>query len=247
MFVGVDRNDCEIREIYTPPNPVTEFFYHCGKDFHTERFKDLFVSKSTGSVTFIDGNLCTIYVYNGHWKKLKTMNANLIKRHKKGGQSQHRFERLAEISRSDYITYVVDNVNKLDQSDKNYVFGSRELKMMLLERKDLLVKLKTEDLYHTFNSQTIQDPYFRDLMTQKVFNQDSKVNEVVDLLSRGEVDYLTFSYSEETLHELEYIVNVSTDIEGPKVINLPSGHKHYAILKDYPVIGKLYVKTANVE
>lgn len=247
LFVGIDRNDCEIREAFSPPNPVTEFFYHCGKDFHTERFKELFVPKSTGSVTLIDGNLCVIYVYNGHWKKLKTMNANLIKRHKKGGQSQHRFERLAEISRSDYITYVVDNVNKLEPSDRNYVFGSRELKTMLLERKDLLVKLKTEDIYHTFHDQTIQEPYFKDLMTRKVFNQESKVLEVVDLLARGEVDYLTFTYSEETLHEVEYFINVSSDIDGPKVINLPTGHKHYATLKDYPVIGKLYVKNDAVE
>lgn len=247
LFVGVDRNDCEIKEVLSPLNPVTEFFYHCGKDFFAERFEDLFVKKATGSVTLIDGNICVIYLYNGHWKKVKSMNANLIKRHKKGGQSQHRFERLAEISRADYITYVVDNVNhylSTDSSNRNYLYGSRELKSMLLERKDLQVQFKTDDIYHTFDERTIQEPYFRDLMSRKVFDQDVKVAEVVDLISRGEVDFLAFTLNESQLHELEYIINVHSDpsITGPKVINLPSDHKYFSILKDYQIIGKLYVK-----
>jgi len=249
IFVGIDKYGQELRYIIKPPNPIDEFYYKCTKHFETERFEELFTTKPLGNVIFINGNECIIYQFNGQWKKLKTINANLIKRQKKGGQSSVRFSRLAEESRTHYITHVVDTINQLIMPNQNnYVFGSREIKNMLLDSSELKIKFKTDDMYHVFTSDTIQEPYFKNLMVNPIFGENKKVDTTIELLQR-EPDYLLFTLDEidERMCDVEYIINIhsSKDIAqkyGIKSINLPIDHPHYGILQNYIVIGKLFVK-----
>jgi peptide subunit release factor 1 (eRF1) len=253
VFVGIDKTGKELRHIIQPPNPIDEFFYKCTKHFETERFEELFTTKPQGTVTFINGNETLIYQFNGQWKKIKSINANLIKRQKKGGQSSVRFSRLAEESRVHYITHVVDWLNQLIVSSKNnYVFGSRELKDMLLENSELKIKFETDDIYHVFNEYTIQDAYFKNLIVNPIFGENKKVDNVVELLNR-DPDYLLFTMDEidEHINEVEYIINSHNNKEiakkySEKSIDLPSDHKHYGILQHYNVIGKLFVKKIDV-
>lgn len=250
IFVGIDRNGYELKHIIQPPNPITEFYYKCTKSFDTERFEDLFTQKPLGNVVFIDGNECVIYQYVGQWKKIKSINANLIKRQKKGGQSQHRFERLAEISRDDYITHVVDIINQLIlPNQNNFVFGSREIKDMLLSNETLKIKFKTDDMYHVFNERTIMDVYFKNLMVNPIFNENKKVDAIVNLIERCDADYLLYTQDEidENINNVEYIINVQDDEKiktkyGEKSVNLPRNHKHFGTLQYYGVIGKLFVR-----
>lgn len=249
VFVGIDKSGQELKHILQPPNPISEFYYKCTKHFETERFEELFYVKPMGNVVFISGNECIIYQFNGQWKKIKTMNANLIKRQKKGGQSSVRFSRLAEESRVHYITHVVDWINQLVlPNQNNYVFGSRELKDMLLENPELKIKFKTDDIYHVFNEYTIQESYFKNLMVNPVFSENKKVDNIIELLNR-DPDYLLFTLDEinENINGVEYIINIRNNKEiasryGDKSINLPLNHQHYGVLQNYVVIGKLYVK-----
>lgn len=250
LFVGIDISGYEIKHIITPPNPINEFCYSCSRHFDTDRFDELFTQKPIGNIVFIDGNECIIYQYVGQWKKIKSINANLVKRQKKGGQSQHRFERLAEISRADYITHVIDIINQIIlPNQNNYVFGSREIKEMLLEKQELKIKFKTDDVYHVFNDKTILDTYFRNLMIDPVFSENKKVECVIDLLNKGDTDYLLYTTQEidENFANTEYIINVHDDKEikskyGDKSVNLPRNHKYFGQLQYYKVIGKLYVR-----
>jgi hypothetical protein len=104
-----------------------------------------------------------IYQYNGSWKKIKSLNANLIKRQKNGVQSSVRFSRLSEESR--YIVRVIDWIDKfVITKANNYIFGSRELKDMLISSQTIKIKFMTSDIYYQFDDRTILDPYFRQLM-----------------------------------------------------------------------------------
>lgn len=210
IFVGIDKYGQELRHIIRPPNPIDEFYYKCTKRFETDRFEELFTTKPIGNIVFIDGNECIIYQFNGQWKKIKTINANLIKRQKKGGQSSVRFSRLAEESRAHYITHVVDVINQSIMSNQNnYVFGSREIKNMLLGASELKIKFKTDDMYHVFTADTIQEPYFKSLMINPVFGENKKVDNIIELLQR-EPDYLLFTLDEidEHICDVEYILSI---------------------------------------
>jgi len=246
IFCGINRNGVEIMDIIRPLNPISEFYYNCAKHFEIERFNSLFDEKPIGHVIFISGTECLLYQFNGSWKKLKTINANLIKRHHKGGQSSVRFSRLAEESRTHYITHIVDWINQLiAPGDNNYVYGGRELKMMLLVSPNLKISLKTDDLYHTFNEQTIHENFFDRLVINPSMDNDKKIEQVSELLER-DPDYLLFSYDEinQYLDHIEYIVTNRNNIsyEKKKVILIPINHPKYGQLKNYPIIGKLYHK-----
>jgi len=246
ILYGIDRTCNEVKEIISPPNPITEFYYQCTRRFEVERFETLFTTKPDGHVILICGTECLIYQYNGLWKKIKTITANLTKRQKNGGQSALRFSRLAEESRTQYITRIVDWINQLIVIDhNNYVFGSRELKEMLLVSPTLKVPLKTDDRYHTFSQRTINEEYFRLLMSDSEFKDNKKVEQIIELLARDS-DYLLFSRDEviNNLSNVEYIVSLSKEqFEDKQVIILPIGHPKYGQLKNYPIIGKLYHKS----
>jgi len=245
LFYGIDKNGYDIKEMFVPPNPITEFYYVCTRKFEIERFKTLFESKPIGHVIFISGIECLIYQYNGIWKKIKSITANLIKRHHMGGQSALRFSRLAEESRTHYITHIIDWINKLIIINKNnYVFGSRELKNKLLESKELKIKLKTEDCYHIFNNDTIKDDYFTKLLSNIEFKNSNKINEIVTLLEK-DPDYLLFSDEEiqTNIDNVEYIVIIKPNKKYNKeTIILPENHPMYKKLMYFQVIGKLYHK-----
>lgn len=249
VLCGIDRRNCQIMEMIVPPNPVDEFFYQCSRRFEIERFEHLFECRPVGHVIFISGDECLIYQFSGQWKKIKSINALLIKRHHKGGQSSVRFARLAEESRQHYITHVIDVVNQLPiVEQKTYVFGGRELKEMFMTSPELKISCLTDDRYHTFDDTTIHEEYFRHLMVNPVFTEDRKIETIIELLER-DPDYLLFTLEEikERLHLVEYVVFIGktqkdSALIDKNVIVLPINHTRYGRLKDYILIGKLYHK-----
>lgn len=254
FFYGINRTSNLITKIISPPTPITEFYYKCNKHFDTCRFESLFTSKPIGHVIFIGGELCVIYQYNGTWKKIKSINGNLIKRQKNGGQSSVRFSRLAEESRANYITRVVDWINQLiTVNQNNYVFGGRELKTQLLVSPELKITFKTDDIYHVFDDRTIYDNYFGQIMVNPIFGENRKVDNIIEFLDM-DPDYLLFSIEDihEKINDVEYVLNIQLEnteklFPNKQVITLPTNHTHYARLKGFVVIGKLYHKSDNVE
>ena len=251
---GIDQFDNEIFEGIVPPNPVNKFYYKCANTFHLDQYNKMFEKKSTGHVVFIDGNECIIYQYNGLWKRIKHFDALLIKRQRKGGQSSVRFSRLAEESRLHYITHIVDEINELitDSNSINYVFGGEELKNMFLNDDKLKPKFMTESLYHTFNKDTINEPYFLTLMN-KLNNDDvDKITTQIIKYIDTEPEYLLFSFDEITyqLDNIEYILVVSDKLNNiddllpnKTIYNININNPMYGRLKGFDIIGKLFYKS----
>jgi hypothetical protein len=257
MFAGIDSNGYEILEYIEPPVAIQSFYYCCAKKFETDRFIDLFSEKQQAYVVLISGDECIIYEWVGSWKKRKTITANLIKRHGKGGQSSVRFSRLAEESRHHYIVHCVDHINEI-MSDMNkqcraFIYGGEELKGMLLSHPSLKINFITDSIYHTFNSRTIYEPFFTQLI-KTVPTEDLRDAELVELINR-DPDYLLFSAEEvlDNLDNLEYILVIQPDIINNDIYNmiiaknnyylLDIKSKSYAILKNFVVIGKLFYKS----
>jgi len=254
IFCGVDMYNINIFEIIEPINPVTSFYYECSKKFNTDKFTDLFEEKNKINVIFINGEHCIIYNYIKKWNKKKVITANLMNRHNKGGQSSVRFERLAEESRHHYITHCIDYINILCDNNNmhcnTYIYGGDELKSMLMGNKTLKIKLKTDNIYHTFNSTTIYNKYFLELISVNDTSEiDNICKNILEYVER-KPDILLFNEKEiiDNSMNVEYILLVK-NYEGIKQVNqnlniiyyiLPPSSKYYSQLLYYNFIGKLY-------
>lgn len=251
ILCGLDLTSKEIFYCIEPKIPINSFYYECGKKFNCNKIMEFFIEKSRGNIIFISGMECIIYEYIGYWKKIKSLNANLIKRHSKGGQSSIRFARLAEESRLHYITYCIGYINNLCNPDNSHIYGGSELKLKLLEHQTLKIKLKTDNLYHEFNDSTIYDKYFENLITtkNKSYEESIYVN-IIDLIELNP-DILLFTdlEIESNIDNVEYIVitkiNNKFEVEkdkykNKKIIYLDMNSRYYARLKDFEIIGKLY-------
>lgn len=250
ILCGLDNNSKEIFECIEPMIPINSFYYECSRTFNMDVVKKLFIEKSSGNVIFISGIECIIYDYIGYWKKIKSINANLIKRHSKGGQSSIRFARLAEESRLHYVTYCIDYINDLCNPLNSFIFGSTELKTKLLDHQTLKINLKTSDKFHEFNQTTIYDKYFENLINDNIkINNDKIYEEIIECIDLNP-DILVFSEDElkDNIDNTEYILVINnklldyyTDIyKDKKIINLDICNRYYARLKDFVIIGKMY-------
>jgi peptide chain release factor subunit 1 len=96
-----------------PPRKILQRYYRCDRRFHTEQLQE----SSTPSVKFglvwCNGDDVDLYDFftNYELKNLKSCSAHLKNSHRKGGQSQKRFERLIEGQRNDYYNYIVEIIH----------------------------------------------------------------------------------------------------------------------------------------
>ena len=107
LYAGIDEFDIEIFELIEPIAKCDIFYYNCSNKFNTETINK-YLESHTGSIIFANGDECIIYEYVNEFIKKKHITANLIKRHKKGGQSQLRFSKITDELRVHYVLYIID-------------------------------------------------------------------------------------------------------------------------------------------
>lgn len=141
VFAGIDETGKEIVEFVEPNINVKVFYYNCGNKFCTD-ITNKYMIDCSGVIIFSSGNECIIYEFNeGMFNVHRRINADLQKRQKKGGQSALRIARLAEQSRDRYVTRVVDTINNMDRNLNMIIYGSVEIKKMIIEKpKHVMLK-----------------------------------------------------------------------------------------------------------
>lgn len=245
ILVGITDDNSEFFNILQPTIPILNFYYKCDKSFNIEYLSQYFIELPSGFVIFINGDKCIIYEFNNVFKKLKAINANLINRQRKGGQSSVRFSRLAEESRHHYVVHCIDYINKFcKESNNNYIFGSKEIKNMLLTNNNLNVKLKEDNTcdFSKFDDNSINNPYFLNLMKNSGEDNEDKYNEELLNLISTNPDILLFSQEEieENKEIIDYIMTTQNECNYPNSYRLKPNSKYYSRLKDYQYIAKLY-------
>jgi len=102
-----------------PPRKILQRFYRCDKKFHVDYLTELFQDdgKKFGLV-WCESDMIIIYEFYSTYemKKLKTISSHLKNAHKKGGQSQKRFERIVNEQRSGHYSNVGQIVSELHNS-----------------------------------------------------------------------------------------------------------------------------------
>jgi len=109
--VGSERIETYVIE---PLDPTPIYYYRCDQRFHLEPLMDMLKEKSTYGFIIIDGSEATIATLKGMQLKIvKELTSGLPGKHRAGGQSQRRFERLREAETNEYFKRVGNHINDI--------------------------------------------------------------------------------------------------------------------------------------
>lgn len=109
LFVGTLDNDRKITFDLEPPIPINTSFYRCDNQFHTESLRSMLDDNEKYGFIIVDGNGCIFATLAGNVKSIiNKIEADLPKKHNKGGQSALRFARLRDEKRHNYLRKVTE-------------------------------------------------------------------------------------------------------------------------------------------
>ncbi|MBN2151082.1 MAG: peptide chain release factor aRF-1 [Candidatus Lokiarchaeota archaeon] len=142
----------EEQYVIIPPENVRSFIYHCASEFLTAPLEEMIKDKATIGIISIERNESAIGTLRGkHVEILDTMTSGIHGKHRAGGQSQHRFERLIEEAAREFYKRVGEHSNTIfgeikDQLDGILIGGPGLTKQEFLEGPFLRDELKAKVL-----------------------------------------------------------------------------------------------------
>jgi peptide chain release factor subunit 1 len=99
--------------VLEPPEPVTTFMYRCDSFFYLEQLEAMLKETEIYGLIVIDRNEATIGILNGkRVEVVKNIQSLVMGKHKSGGQSALRFERLIEIAVHEFYKHVAEIANE---------------------------------------------------------------------------------------------------------------------------------------
>jgi peptide chain release factor subunit 1 len=103
-------------EIYVviPPRPLDIYLYRCNSRFHVEPLLDMLKEKETYGILVMDNSGATFATLKGrHLEIIKSITSGISSKHRAGGQSARRFERLREAEINEYYKRVANYANQI--------------------------------------------------------------------------------------------------------------------------------------
>ena len=106
--VGADQTRI-IQFVLEPPDPVPTFMYRCDSQFFTEPLDGMLLDKAIYGLIVVDRAEATIGMLRGKRIELiKNVESQVPSKHRMGGQSARRFERLIEIAAHEFFKKIAD-------------------------------------------------------------------------------------------------------------------------------------------
>ncbi|TXT63534.1 MAG: Peptide chain release factor subunit 1 [Promethearchaeota archaeon] len=119
---GTEKNELYIVE---PPNVVNTFRYHCDSKFLLWPLEDMLQEKATYGLIVIGRQESAVgYVKGNRVEVVREFTSGIHSKHRAGGQSQRRFERLIEEGEKRFYRRISDEINKifLDMEELRGIF-----------------------------------------------------------------------------------------------------------------------------
>ena len=109
-----------VQYVLEPPEPITTFLYRCDSQFFTEPLMEMILDKKSYALIVLDRSEASLGILTG--KKilpLKNFDSLVPRKHRQGGQSAQRFERLIEIAAHEYYKKIANLATEafLDKPD----------------------------------------------------------------------------------------------------------------------------------
>jgi peptide chain release factor subunit 1 len=90
--------------VVIPPEPIYIYLYRCDSKFHLEYLMDLIKEKETYGIMLVDSSEATFAVLKGRRLEIvQEITSGIPGKHRAGGQSARRFERVREARLQDYF------------------------------------------------------------------------------------------------------------------------------------------------
>jgi len=100
--------------VITPPEPIYVYLYRCDPKFHTEYLQEQLREKETYGIMVIDSTASTIATLEGNRLQIvREETSGVPGKHRAGGQSARRFERLREANLLTYYKRVGEHANEI--------------------------------------------------------------------------------------------------------------------------------------
>ena len=110
---GIGKEKIEIYPVM-PPKPVQISLYRCDDHFWTEHLKDMMKDDKVVGILSIDTQETGIGILTGdRWQVIDTLTSGVAGKHRQGGQSARRFERLRENELNEYYHRVADHAKQV--------------------------------------------------------------------------------------------------------------------------------------
>jgi len=110
--IGADQTRM-IQFVLEPPDPVPTFLYRCDSQFYTEPLDAMLEEKTTYGLIVIDRSEATVGILRGkHIELIRNVESQVPSKHRMGGQSARRFERLIEIAAHEFYKKIAEIANE---------------------------------------------------------------------------------------------------------------------------------------
>jgi len=110
---GKDLEEFVLYEI-EPPKPVPTFLYRCDDHFHVDILKDMLKETEVVGIISLDSSEASFGILAGNSLQIvQNITSGVGGKHRQGGQSARRFERLREVELNDFFTRVADHAAKI--------------------------------------------------------------------------------------------------------------------------------------
>ncbi len=98
--------------VFEPPEPIQTYTYHCNSEFYLEPLQEMIDVKETYGLAVLDRKEATIATLRGkRIDIIKTLTSGVPGKHKAGGQSQRRFDRLIELAAHEFLKRIGEHMN----------------------------------------------------------------------------------------------------------------------------------------
>lgn len=98
--------------VFEPPEPVQTYIYHCNSQFYLEPLQEILEEKDVYGLAVIDRKEATIAILRGKRIDIvKHLTSGVPGKHKAGGQSQRRFDRLIDLAAHEFKKRIGEHMN----------------------------------------------------------------------------------------------------------------------------------------
>jgi peptide chain release factor subunit 1 len=123
---GIGKEKIEIYSVI-PPKPVQISLYRCDDHFWTDHLKEMMKDDKVVAILSIDTQEAGIGILTGdRWEVIDSLTSGVAGKHRQGGQSARRFERLRENELNEYYHRVAEHAKRVfvdDYDVKGVVIG----------------------------------------------------------------------------------------------------------------------------
>jgi len=103
-----------VQFVLDPPEAITTFVYRCDSTFFTEPLQAMLLDKKSYGLIVVDRQEATLGILSGNKiTVMKHFDSMVPRKHRQGGQSALRFERLIEIAAHEFYKKISDNATDI--------------------------------------------------------------------------------------------------------------------------------------